>query len=256
MELGNESFLLNQGERTEVYQSKVGDPLVQFFGFKTDGVWLSQADINDARTKGLTSALSNVFIPGGLKLVDVNGDNVLDNKDRVVIGNPYPEFNYGMTNTINYKAFDFSFTIQGVKGGNVINGDANYNESRRYITAFNENRWISPGFPGDGKTPYSTIGFNWMLTDYVVSDASYFALRELNLGYQLPNSVAKAIKLSSLRVYLAAQNLFFKAAKNFKALNPEGRANTGAYSSALIDGYQRGSFPIQKTFVFGIDINF
>ena len=256
MELGSESFLLNQGERTEVYQSKVGDPLVQFFGFKTDGVWLSQADINDARTKGLTSSLSNVFIPGGLKLVDVNGDNVLDNKDRVVIGNPYPEFNYGMTNTINYKAFDFSFTIQGVKGGNVINGDANYNESRRYITAFNQNRWISPAFPGDGKTPYSTIGFNWMLTDYVVSDASYFALRELNLGYQLPNSVAKAIKLSSLRVYLAAQNLFFKAAKNFKALNPEGRANTGAYSSALIDGYQRGSFPIQKTFVFGIDINF
>ena len=256
IELGSEAYLLNQGERTEVYQSKVRDPLVQFFGFKTDGVWLSQADINDARSKGLTSALTNVFIPGGLKLVDLNGDKVIDNNDRTALGNPYPEFTYGMTNIINYKAFDLSFTLQGVKGGNVINGDANYNESKRYITAFSDNRWISPNNPGDGKTPYSTIGFNWMLTDYVIADASYFAIRELNLGYTLPNSIAQAVKLSSLRVYFAAQNLFFKAAKNFKSLNPEGRANTGAYSNALIDGYQRGSFPIQKTFVVGIDINF
>lgn len=255
-ELGKEAFLLNQGERTEVYRAKVGDPLVQFFGFKTDGVWKSQADINDARAKGLTSTLANVFIPGGLKLVDVNGDGVIDNNDRTLIGSPYPDFNYGMTNTFNYKSFDFSFLLQGVQGGNVINGDANYNESRRYITAYSENRWVSPMFPGDGKTPYSTIGFNWMLTDYVVSDASYFSLREVNLGYRLPNSVSKAIKLNSMRVYFAAQNLFFRSASNFKALNPEGRANTGPYASALIDGYQRGSFPIQKTFVFGIDINF
>jgi|694.fasta_scaffold00585_6 TonB-linked SusC/RagA family outer membrane protein len=255
-ELGREAFLLNQGERTEVYRARVGDPLVQFFGFKTDGVWLSQADINAARARGLTSSLANVFIPGGLKLVDINGDNIIDNNDRTIIGSPYPEFNYGMTNTFTYKAFDFSFLIQGVQGGNVINGDANYNESRRYITAYSNNRWVSPMFPGDGKTPFSTIGFNWMLTDYVVSDASYLSLREVNLGYRLPSSISKAIKLNSLRVYFAAQNLFFKSASNFRALNPEGRATSGAYSSALIDGYQRGSFPIQKTFVFGIDINF
>ncbi len=255
-ELGREAFLLNQGERTEVYRARVGDPLVQFFGFKTDGVWLSQADINAARAGGLTSSLANVFIPGGLKLVDINGDKIIDNNDRTIIGSPYPDFNYGITNTFNYKDFDFSFLIQGVQGGNVINGDANYNESRRYITAYNANRWVSPMFPGDGKTPFSTIGFNWMLTDYVVSDASYMSLREVNLGYRLPGSVSKALKLNSMRLYFAAQNLFFKSASNFRALNPEGRATSGAYSSALIDGYQRGSFPIQKTFVFGIDINF
>lgn len=256
IELGKESFLLTQGERTEVYQSKIGSPLVQFLGFKTDGVWLSQSDINDARAKGLTSNLANVFIPGGLKLVDINGDNIIDNNDRTSIGSPYPDFTWGITNNLNYKSFDLSFTFQGVQGGSLINGDVNYNESKRYITAYNQNRWISPMFPGDGKTPYSTIGFNWLLTDYAVQDASYFALRELNLGYRLPNSIAKAIKLSSLRVYFAAQNLLFVTAKGFRALNPEGRANAGVYSSALIDGYQRGSFPIQKTFVFGIDINF
>ncbi len=256
LELGKEAFLLNQGERTEVYQNKVGDPLIQFLGFKTDGVWKSQQEINDARAKGLTSNLGNLFIPGGLKLVDVNGDNKIDNNDRTIIGNPYPDFTWGMTNTINYKSFDFSFTFQGVQGGNLINGDIVYNESKRKIKVYTDNRWISPLFPGDGKTPYSTLGFNAMLTDFVVEDASYFALRELNLGYRLPNSVAKAIKLNSLRVYFAAQNLFFQSAKNYRALNPEGRSQIGPYASSLLDGYQRGSFPVQRNFVFGIDINF
>jgi len=256
LELGKEAFLLNQGERTEVYQNKVGDPLIQFLGFKTDGVWKSQQEIIDARAKGLTSTLSNVFIPGGLKIVDVNGDNRLDNNDRTIIGNPYADFNWGMTNTVNYKSFDFSFTFQGIQGGDIINGDPNYNESKRKIRIYNDNRWVSPMFPGDGRTPYSTVGFNWMLTDYVVEDGSYISLREVNLGYRLPNSVAKAIKLSSLRVYFAAQNLFFQSAKNFRGLNPEGRFSSGPYASSLLDGYQRGSFPVQRTFVFGIDINF
>jgi hypothetical protein len=256
LELGKEAYLLNQGERGEVYQNNVGDPLINFLGFKTDGVWLSQSDIDAAKAKGLTSALSNVFIPGGLKIVDVNGDNVIDNNDRTIIGSPYPQFTWGMTNTFSYKAFDFSFTFQGVQGGNVINGDPNYNESKRKVTAYNQNRWISPANPGDGKTPYSTVGFNWMLTDYVVEDASYYSLREVNIGYKLPNAVAKFVRLSSMRVYFAGQNLFFHSASGFRALNPEGRANSGPYASALLDGYQRGSFPIQKTYVFGVDINF
>ena len=116
LELGKEAFLLNQGERTEVYRNKVGDPLVQFFGFKTNGIWLSQAEIDGAKAKGLTSNLSNYFIPGGLKIADVNGDNVIDNNDRTIIGNPYPSFTWGITNQLKYKSFDLSFTIQGVKG--------------------------------------------------------------------------------------------------------------------------------------------
>ncbi|MBC7873068.1 MAG: SusC/RagA family TonB-linked outer membrane protein, partial [Ferruginibacter sp.] len=173
LELGDEALILNQGERTELYLNKVGAPFIQYFGYKTDGVWLSQADITAAQAAGLTSGLSNVFVPGGLKLVDINGDKKLDANDRTVIGSPYPDFTWGITNTINYKAFDLSFMFQGVEGGQLINGDPNYNETKRY----NKNRWLSPMFPGDGNTPYSTVGFNWMLTDYVVENASYYCLR-------------------------------------------------------------------------------
>ena len=256
LELGKEAYLRNQGERTEVYQNKVGAPLVQFYGFKTDGVWLSQAQIDAAKADGLKSNISTLFIPGGLKLVDINGDKIIDNDDRTIIGSPYPDFIWGLTNKVNFKAFDLSFTFQGAQGGQLVNGDPNYIEAKTKNRAYSTNRWLSPMSPGDGKTPYATNGFNWLLTDYVVEDASYQSLREINVGYTLPKSLTKRAKLTGLRVYFSGQNLIYHTAKGYRGLNPEGRSTTSAYNTALIDGYQRGSFPIPKTFLFGLDLNF
>lgn len=256
IELGEEAFLLNQGERTELYLNKPHGPLVQFFGYKTDGVWLSQADIDAAKAAGLTSGLSNLFVPGGLKLVDVNGDKKIDDNDRVVTGNPFPDFIWGLTNNFKYKNFDFSFLLQGSQGGELINGDPNYNETKRYNKNYNTNRWLSPMFPGDGKTPYSTVGFNWMLTDYVVEDASYYALRELIVGYTLPQRATRSLHINSLRFYFSAQNLYYHFGSNYRGINPEARFTSGPYSTPLVDGYQRGAYPLPKTVLVGIDVNF
>jgi TonB-linked SusC/RagA family outer membrane protein len=255
-ELGGEKYLLNQGERTELYMNKVGGPLIQFFGYKTDGVWLSQAEINAAQAAGLTSALPSLFVPGGLKLVDVNGDKVIDVNDRIVTGDPYPDFTWGITNNVKYRSFDLMFMFQGTQGGSLINGDPNYNETKRYNKNYNQNRWLSPMFPGDGKTPYSTVGFNWMLTDYVVEDASFYSLREILVGYTLPDKLTKKARLSSFRIYFSAQNLFFHSAAGYRGINTEGRFTSGPYVTPLIDGYQRGSFPMAKTYLLGIDLNF
>ncbi|RYY35216.1 MAG: TonB-dependent receptor [Sphingobacteriaceae bacterium] len=256
LQLGEEAFLLNQGERTELYRNMPGRPLVEYFGYKTDGVWLSQKQITEAQAAGLTSALSNVFVPGGLKIVDLNGDNVLDANDRTAIGSPYPAFTWGINNNFNFKSVDISFLFQGSQGGQLVNGDPNYNETKRYNRNYNENRWVSPLFPGDGKTPYSTVGFNWMLTDYVVEDASYVALREVVVGYTLPAKVAKTVHLTSLRVYLSGQNLFFRSASGYRGINTEARSTSGVYDVPTVDGYQRGGFPMPRTVLFGIDINF
>jgi TonB-dependent starch-binding outer membrane protein SusC len=256
LEYGEEKFVLNQGERTELYLNEVGSPFIQFYGYKTDGVWLSQAQITAAQGAGLTSSLSNVFVPGGLKLVDLNGDNKLDAADRTVIGNPYPDFIWGITNTVTYKAFDLSFMFQGSQGGELINGDPNYNETKRYNRNYNTNRWLSPMFPGDGKTPYSTIGFNWMLTDYVVEDASYYCLREVIVGYTLPDKIAKTLHLNSLRAYFSGQNLYFHTPKSYRGINTEARFTSGPYNTPAVDGYQRGGFPMPRTIIFGLDINF
>ena len=106
--------------------------------------------------------------------------------------------------------------MQGVQGGELINGDPNYGETKSYNTNYNSNRWISPQNPGDGRTPYEDTGFNWMLTDYVVEDASYFALREVNLGYNFPANLVKKIGLSSLRLYTSGQNLDISDLTAFK----------------------------------------
>jgi TonB-dependent starch-binding outer membrane protein SusC len=258
LQLGNESLLLNVGERQDGYINQVGGPLIQYYGFKTDGIWLSQAEINAARAKGLNSTLSGYFAPGALKFVDVNNDNMIDLNDRTIIGNPYPDFTWGITNNIAFKGFDISFTLQGVQGGQLMNGDGFYNEARKFNRAFVDNRWISPANPGDGKTPYFTNGYTnaWTQSDYLISSASYYALRELLVGYTFPKEWTKRLHFNSVRLYLSAQNLFFHSAKDYTGLNIEARSNTGPYASPLLDGYQRGAFPVNRTILFGIDLSF
>jgi TonB-linked SusC/RagA family outer membrane protein len=258
LEFGGEAFQLNTGERNEAYITEVGFPSIRFWGYKTDGVWLSQAIADEARAKDKGTANPAVyFTAGGLKLQDLNGDGLISPADRTEIGNPFPEFTWGLNNNLTYKAFDLSFLVQGVQGVDVINGDGFYNESRKYNRKYNNgDRWVSALNPGDGKTPYFTTGFDWMLTDYVVEDGSYFALREIILGYKLPEKLVKATRLKGLRVYASAQNAYIHWADNYRGINPEARSTSGNYASPLIDGYQRGSFPMPRTILFGLDINF
>jgi TonB-dependent starch-binding outer membrane protein SusC len=258
LDLGGPGFLTNTGERNEVYINQVGYSAIRFFGFKTDGVWLSQAEADAAKAKDAgTSNATVYYTAGGLKIVDLNGDNKIDNSDRTEIGNPYPKFTWGLNNNISYKNFDLSFLFQGVQGVDVFNGDGFYNESRKYNRKYNNgNRWVSAANPGDGRTPYFTNGYDWLLTDYLIEDGSYFALREVVIGYKLPEKVAKTMKLSSLRVYASAQNLWIHWADSYRGINPEARMTTGNYGSPLIDGYQRGAYPMQRTVMVGLDINF
>ncbi len=258
LELGQEAYITNEGERNELYRNIVGGPLVQFYGFKTDGIWLSQQEIDAAKAAGLSSPFRDAFNQGQLKIVDVNHDNIIDNNDRTILGNPYPDFTWGITNTLTYKNFDLTFTFQGSQGGKVINGDPNYDEMKKLCTAYNTDRYISPSNPGDGQTPtYNKSGFNWMLTDYVIEDASYFALRETTIGYKIGDFKSSLLSVSAIRLYFTAQNLYYHMAKGYRGLNPEARfTNSTPYNTSLVTGYQRGAFPVNQTFIFGIDLTF
>jgi TonB-linked SusC/RagA family outer membrane protein len=256
LELGGEPFQYNYGERNEIYAAIVGQPAIQFFGYKTDGIWTSQAQIDAAKAAGQTSTLSKYYQAGGLKFVDVNGDNKIDINDRTTLGSPFPDFTWGINNSFKYKGFDLNILLQGVQGGKVINGDANYNESRRYNLNFNQNRWVSAAYPGDGKTPYYTNGENWLLTDYVLEDASYASIRNIILGYTFPQKWSKKLGVNGIRLYSSVDNLLYLMGRSYRGINPEARATTSQYSSPLIDGYQRGAFPIARTYTLGIDVNF
>ena len=244
------------GERGEQYISQVGSPLVQFYGYKTDGVWLSQAEIDASGYTAADVTVTGALTPGGLKLVDINDDGLINEDDRTVIGDPYADFTWGMTNTFEYKGFDLSFSLQGVHGIEMYQGDTGYNESKRQVLSYSKNHWISPANPGDGKTPYENFGVQWVWTDFGVDDASYVALRDITLGYTLDDKWVKKIGLNQFRMYFTGQNLLYLTAKSFRGLNPESRRSSGTYSNSLVTGYDRGGYPVPKTMVLGFDIKF
>ncbi|MGQ1784153.1 MULTISPECIES: SusC/RagA family TonB-linked outer membrane protein [unclassified Saccharicrinis] len=250
LDLGGENYQITRGERNEEYITRVGDPLVQFYGFKTQGVWVSEEEIANNPSHINDTA-------GGLRAVDVSGDGVIDASDYTVIGNPLPDFTWGITNSLSYKDFDLSFLLQGVVGAEVVNGDIYYAETVRYNKNFNTNRWIDENNPGDGQTPFERNGITQVYTDYAVEDASYFTLRDLTIGYSLPKDIARKAKVSNVRVYLSGQNLFYWWPDDYNGINPEARKTSGSnYASPLVDGYQRGAFPIQRVYSAGIDISF
>lgn len=253
----------NFGERNEVYRAIVGQPAIQFFGYKSDGVWTSFEEV--AAAKVLTDGNGTLFtyskfapIVGGLKVQNTNNDNKIDAEDRVVLGDPFPDFTWGITNIFTYKNFDLSFLLQGVQGVDVINGNINYNEQLRLNKAYTTNRYVSPMFPGDGKTVYSTTtsGSDLMLTDYCIEDGSYASLRDLTFGYKIPDNLMRKIKIGELRLYFSAQNLIYIMASDYRGINPEARKTSSQYESPLVDGYQRGAFPLNRTYTFGIDLTF
>ncbi|OFY39713.1 MAG: hypothetical protein A2X18_09905 [Bacteroidetes bacterium GWF2_40_14] len=245
---GTQTFNLQLGERNEGYAAIVGQPAIQYYQFKVLGIYKTQAD---AVASGISGAAG-----GSLQVWD-NGDKILDQNDRVVSGSPFPDFTWGITNNFKYKSFDLSFLIQGSQGGKIMNGDINYVETRRYVKKYNyASAWLCDGVQGDGVTPVSSGGINWMWTDYVLEDASYAALREVTFGFTLKSKYAKKIGMKSLRAYISGQNLFFLTAKGLRLVNPEARTKpTNAYNSPLVDGYSRGGFPLQRTISFGLNVS-
>ncbi len=248
LEIGGERQVITQGERSENYIARVGEPLIQYYGFKTDGVWNTTAEIQ-------ANPHFAADVPGGLRIVDANGDGVLNDEDRIALGNPYPGFSYGLTNTIKYGKFDLSFLIQGVAGVTVFNGDVYYNESHKYNTAYLKDRWVSADYPGSGKVPYMKIGYDMLLTDYPLQNGSYVCLRNVIMGYTFSSKDLKG-KLGGLRIYLTGNNLAYIWSKDYKGVNPESRMTSGQYSSPMISGYQRGGFPVTSTVTLGVDVKF
>ena len=249
LEIGGEKQVITLGERNESYIARVGDPLIQFYGFKTMGIWNNTEEI----------AANPHFaqdVPGGLRIVDTNNDGQLTDADRVPLGNPYPDFTWGMTNRFRIGSFDISFLLQGVQGVTLLNGDVYYNETHKYNWSYMKNRWVSDTHRGDGKTPYAKNGYDIMLTDFPLQNGSYLCLRDFTVGYTLPKKVAKKLHLRSLRIYATGQNLFYLWSDDYKGVNPESRMTSSQYSSPMISGYQRGGFPLTSTVTCGLDINF
>lgn len=225
----------------------IGQPLGNLFGYRQIGVFRDQADIDasprfpDAR-------------PGDVKYEDVNGDGRVDANDRTSIGNNQPDFIYGVTNTFTYKGIDLGIVIQGVQGGEILNLSRRFYEnlegnSNQITTVLD--RWRSPQQPGNGIVPRAnarTTGNNNAISTRWVEDASFFRIRNITLGYNLPKSLVSRARMQTLRVYAGIQNAL--TISNYLSYNPE----VSGYEGPLTGGVDYGSYPIARTYTIGLNI--
>ncbi|SFW51613.1 TonB-linked outer membrane protein, SusC/RagA family [Sinomicrobium oceani] len=245
--LGGEEQFINQGERNEQYISRVGEEAIQFYGYKMTGIWQNAEEL-------ATLPSSSEDAVGGIRVADINGDGVITAEDRTTLGSPFPDFTWGFSNTFTFKGFDLYFLLQGSHGAEVFYGDGFYTEPRYLHRNFVEGRWFNENFAAT--KPREKLGRDWILTDYLIQDASYISLREVILGYSLPQSVVNKIRLDKVRFFVSGQNLLYLMADDFFGINPEAMSTSGVYNSPLISGYQRGAFPVQRQITLGLDINF
>ena len=224
---------------------EVGKPLGYFYGYKTDGIFQNQAEV-DAHPSQL--ALGANAAPGDLRYVDSNGDGVIDTKDKANIGDPIPDATMGFNVQLNYKNLDFAlYTFASVGNDMVRNYERTLSDANRLDYVLD--RWTGQGT--SNSTPRVTTGAtaNTVFSDYYVEDASYFRIQNIQLGYTLSPNISQKAGITKLRIYTGVNNLY--TFTKYKGFDP------GASNGAPIGGgIDYGFYPIPRTYLLGLNINF
>ncbi|WP_222852279.1 TonB-dependent receptor [Olivibacter sp. SDN3] len=237
----------------------IGQPIGMFYGLQTDGVFLNQQELD-------AGPIYNPGAPdrsrvGDQRFLDVSGpngvpDGVINSYDYTIIGSPYPDFYYGMTNRFSYKNWNLSISLQGAYG-NQITSTANdirlTTRSRSKTLDTQLNYWRSEADPGDGLTPRpndAPTGGVRTVSDRYLDSGSYLRINNITLGYMLPSAMVESMKMSSFRIYLSANNPFLFT-KN-TSFNPD--VSTGI--DALTPGIDYNNYPLPKSFILGINARF
>ena len=221
--------------------SRKGLPIGAFYGYKTDGVFQNQGELDNY------PHLSNAGI-GDLRFVDVNKDGRLTDADRTYIGSPIPTFTYGFDFSMTYKNFDFSMDFQGQLGNKIFNGKEVVRPDPYNFEEKVWDRWTGEGTSSSVPRP-SFGGYNYTASDYFIQDGSFLRLRNIALGYSLPSILTNRMKLDQARVFVRATNLFTWT--DFTGYSPE------ITSDDVIDnGIDRGGYPVPAIYSVGLTVKF
>ncbi|MEO5996078.1 MAG: TonB-dependent receptor [Chitinophagaceae bacterium] len=244
-----------------VHITKVGEPFGQFYGLIAEGVYLNAADLAKSPQVPGRSAV------GTIKLKDVNGDGIItyggNKDDRVIVGNPFPKFTYGITNTLQYGKFDFTVVGSGSYGNQLwvrhlystANLDGVFNMVKEVKYRFRSVANPGKGFYGTtvGGGNYTGIERDWNNSRFV-ADASFFTIKNVTLGY---NVAIKNKIFSSARLYASVQQVYVFT-KYWGGPNPETSAQSDGNGDGgnLSQGVDLSNYPVPRTYTFGINVNF
>ncbi|MCZ8355407.1 MAG: TonB-dependent receptor [Cyclobacteriaceae bacterium] len=224
---------------------QVGLPIGAFYGYKVEGVYQSQEEIDG---RGVTQADAK---PGDLRFADVNGDGIINfsnDSDRTFLGSAIPEFTMGITLGASFKGFDFSALLYASIGNEIVR---NYERQQPLANQLDYviNRWTGPNSTNEFPRLTTGANRNGVFSSYFVEDGSFARLRNVQLGYTLPTTLTKRIGVTRLRTYVACNNLF--TITKYRGYDPD----LGA-SSPLGAGVDYGFYPQARVWMAGINLNF
>ncbi|WNB17069.1 SusC/RagA family TonB-linked outer membrane protein [Marivirga arenosa] len=221
-----------------------GFPIGYFIGYETDGIFQNQAEIDAAPEQRNAQ-------PGDLRFVDQDGDGVIDfggDTDRTQIGSPLPDFTMGLNLSTSFKGFDISANVFAALGQEIIR---NYERQQPYANQLDYvlERWTRPG--SSNTVPRVTTGLtqNTVFSDFFVEDGSFVRLRNLQLGYTLPQAWTNPAKISNVRLYLSANNLL--TITKYMGFDPD----VGS-PSPFSAGIDNGIYPQARVIMGGVSLNF
>lgn len=220
---------------------EAGFPIGYFRGFKTDGIYQTQAEIDASTT------INDQVRPGDFRFVDTNNDGVIDDSDRTYIGDPIPDATMGLNLSIDFKNFDFSAYAFASVGNEIVrNYERNQPLTNRSVTFLD--RWTGPGTSNTDPRVTTGATSNGLFSDYFVEDGSFVRLQNLQLGYSF-NKLTENSKLDKFRIYVSASNLF--TLTEYRGYDPT--ASTGAPIGGGID---QGFYPSPRTYLLGVNLKF
>ncbi|MFC2138888.1 SusC/RagA family protein, partial [Bacteroidota bacterium] len=249
---------LSQGT-VEMFRAEEGFPIGYFWGYETDGIFQDTNEVNAYVNSAGEPIIRNV-VPGDVNFVDVNGSGAISDSDKVMIGNPHPDFVFGLQVNLDYKGFYFQFTGNGMAGHQVAKSYRSFADSPRHnYTTDVYDRWHGPGT--SDKYPRLYYGthknYQWV-SDIYIEDADFFRISNITLGYDL-NQLIKGIPFAQTRLYVAGNNVY--TFTKYSGMDPE-----VGYSPTDDDdpendfkwgsGIDLGLYPQPRTFMVGLSIKF
>jgi TonB-linked SusC/RagA family outer membrane protein len=232
-------------------RSVAGMPLYSFYGLQIDGIYQNQSEVDAGPTYPGYAAV------GKYKYHDTDGNGVITDADRKFLGNPHPDFTYGINLNLGYMGFDISAFFQGVKGNEIINmvkrwTDFNNQAGNRSLRMLNES-W-TPENP-DAVLPIldANDSRSQQPSSYFIEDGSYFRMKNLTIGYTLPAKALSKIGLTTARIYVQGQNLF--TITKYSGIDPE-VTSVGSTPGTTVLGVDQGNYPRSKMYQVGINFGF
>ncbi len=252
---GASTILTNGAERSyKTHITQEGYPVGMFYGFKV----LGQVTEENINTVAPSAASTNPLKVGDLYFEDVDGNGIVDDNDKRVIGTPHPTFTYGFALNTTFKNFDLRASFNGSQGNQVLDGQDYYlfnmeGSGNQYVEA--AGRYRNAANPGSGDvyraSRAGTQSNSTRLSTFYIQDGSYFRMTNLTLGYTFPKAVASNLNVGNIRVYASVDNAF--TITDYKGYNPEVDYGGG---SNLTPGVDYGNYPLARTYNFGVKLTF